>query len=174
MQYSLVDRNLPRDIPWVNTSVLPPVIPTHSWPPVVHSFLYCYIHCTLIDETYPSSYLLLLFSCSVVSDSLQPHGLQHARLPCPSPSPTVCSYSCPLSWWCHQPSHPLPPPSLPSLNLSKHQHLVFYASSLLTCCFFSQKDCLLWVKRHASRRYFSLVSSVKNPWPHWASVTSPF
>ena len=38
------------------------------------------------------------FSCSVVSDSLQLHGLQHARLPCPSPSLGVCSNSCPLSW----------------------------------------------------------------------------
>ena len=36
-----------------------------------------------------------------MSDSLQPHGLQHARLPCPSPSPRVCSNPCPLSWWCH-------------------------------------------------------------------------
>ena len=35
--------------------------------------------------------------CSVVSDSLRPHGLQHARLPCPSPSPGACSNSCPLS-----------------------------------------------------------------------------
>ena len=41
------------------------------------------------------------FSPSVVSDSLQPHGLQHARLPCPSPIPGVYSSSCPLSWWCH-------------------------------------------------------------------------
>ena len=41
------------------------------------------------------------FSCWVVSDSLQPHGLQHARLPCPSPSPRDCSNSCPLSRWCH-------------------------------------------------------------------------
>ena len=41
------------------------------------------------------------FSRSVVSDSLQPHGLQHARLPCPSPTPGVYSNSCPLSWWCH-------------------------------------------------------------------------
>ena len=40
---------------------------------------------------------LLLFSGSVVSDSLQPHGLQHARLPCPLP----CSNSCPSSWLCH-------------------------------------------------------------------------
>ena len=48
-----------------------------------------------------SSTLLLSFSCSVVSDSLQPHGLQHARLPCPSPSPRVCSNSCPVNGWCH-------------------------------------------------------------------------
>ena len=43
--------------------------------------------------------LLLLFSWSVVSDSLWPHGLQQARLPCLSLSPGVCSNSCPLSWW---------------------------------------------------------------------------
>ena len=43
----------------------------------------------------------LLFSCSVVSSSLRPHGLQHARLPCPSPSTEACSNSCPSSWWCH-------------------------------------------------------------------------
>ena len=42
-----------------------------------------------------------LFSCSVVSDSLQTHGLQHAKPPCPSPTPGVCSNSCPSSWWCH-------------------------------------------------------------------------
>ena len=41
------------------------------------------------------------FSHSVVSDSLQPHGLQHARPPCPSPTPGVHSNSCPLSRWCH-------------------------------------------------------------------------
>ena len=38
-------------------------------------------------------------SCCVWS--LQPHGRQHSRLPCPSPSPGVCSNSCPLSRWCH-------------------------------------------------------------------------
>ena len=43
----------------------------------------------------------MLYSCSVISDSLRPHGLQHARLPCPSLSPGACSNSCPLSWWCH-------------------------------------------------------------------------
>ena len=38
---------------------------------------------------------------SVVSDSLWPHGLQHARPPCPSPTPGVYLNSCPLNWWCH-------------------------------------------------------------------------
>ena len=38
------------------------------------------------------------FSHSVVSDSLRPHGLQHARVPCPSPTPRACSNSCPSSW----------------------------------------------------------------------------
>ena len=42
------------------------------------------------------------FSHSVMSNSLQPHGLQPARLPCPSPTPRACSNSCPLSLWCHQ------------------------------------------------------------------------
>ena len=41
------------------------------------------------------------FSCSVVSDSLRPHGLQHARLPCPSPTSRAYSNSCPSSRWCH-------------------------------------------------------------------------
>ena len=50
-----------------------------------------------------SSVLLSLdqFSHSVMSDSLRPHRLQHARLPCPSPTPRACSNSCPLSWGCH-------------------------------------------------------------------------
>ena len=46
-------------------------------------------------------YLLLFFSHSVVSNSSWPHGLQHTRLPCPSPSPGACSNSCPLSQWYH-------------------------------------------------------------------------
>ena len=41
------------------------------------------------------------FNCSVMSNSLQPHGLQHTRPPCPSPNPRVYSNSCPLSRWCH-------------------------------------------------------------------------
>ena len=41
------------------------------------------------------------FSCSVVSNSLRHHGLQHARLPCPLLTPRACSNSCPSSQWCH-------------------------------------------------------------------------
>ena len=44
---------------------------------------------------------IVQFIRSVVSDSLRPHGLQHARLPCPSLTLGVNSNSCPLSWWCH-------------------------------------------------------------------------
>ena len=47
------------------------------------------------------SYTSIQFSCTVVSDSLWPRGLQRARLPCPSPSPRACSNSCSLSQWCH-------------------------------------------------------------------------
>ena len=46
------------------------------------------------------TYILLLSSCQVVSDSLRPHGQQHTRLPCPLLSLWLCSNSCPLSQWC--------------------------------------------------------------------------
>ena len=45
-----------------------------------------------------STLLIIQFSRSVMSNSLRPHELQHARLPCPSPTPTDCSNSCPSSW----------------------------------------------------------------------------
>ena len=48
-----------------------------------------------------TSFHLLLFSHSVMSDSLQPNELQHTRPPCPSPYSGACSNSCPLSLWCH-------------------------------------------------------------------------
>ena len=51
------------------------------------------------------------FSCSVVSDSLQPHGLQHARLPCPSSTPGACSNYVHCVSDAIQPSHPLSSPS---------------------------------------------------------------
>ena len=68
------------------------------------------------------------FSCSIVSDSLQSHGLQHTRPPCPSPTPGVHPNSCPLSRWCHPAisssvipfsSCPQSLPALESLSMSQ-------------------------------------------------------
>ena len=68
------------------------------------------------------------FSRSVVSDSSRPHGPQHARPACPSPTPGVYSNSSPLSWWFHPAIHPLLSPSPPAFNLSQHQHLFKWVS----------------------------------------------
>ena len=67
---------------------------------------------------------LLLFNPSVMSDSLQHRGLQHARLPGPSLFPRVCSDSCPLSWWCCLTISSSATPSPVAFNLSsQHQNL---------------------------------------------------
>ena len=63
------------------------------------------------------------FRHSVMSNTLQPHGLQHARTPCPSPTSRACSNSCLPRGDAIQPSHPLLPPSPPAFNLSQHQGL---------------------------------------------------
>ena len=57
------------------------------------------ILCRILQK--PSRKHSVQFSCSVVSDSLQPHESQQARPPCPSPTPRVYSNSCPSSRWCH-------------------------------------------------------------------------
>ena len=62
------------------------------WKGVIHHVSYCFI---TINEKHTFAVH------SAVSDSFRPHGLQHARLPCPSPSPGVCSNACPMSRWCH-------------------------------------------------------------------------
>ena len=63
------------------------------------------------------------FSCSVVSDSLRPHKSQHARPPCPSPTPRIYLNSCPLSRWCHPAISSLSSPFPPAPNPSQHQGL---------------------------------------------------
>ena len=69
------------------------------------------------------------FSRSVISNSLQPHGLHHARLPCPSPTPGAYSNSCPSSWWCHSTISSSVIPSPAAFNLSQHQGLSQWVSS---------------------------------------------
>ena len=56
---------------------------------------------TLKKKRFGEDFSSVQFSHSVVSDSLQPHESQHARPPCPSPTPKVYSKSCPSSRWCH-------------------------------------------------------------------------
>ena len=57
--------------------------------------------CSLNHFEIAKELLLLLLSHLIVSDSLQPRGLQHIRLPCPLPNPGACWNSCPSSQWCH-------------------------------------------------------------------------
>ena len=64
----------------------------------------CYFFFSYLEKTFQSflsDMFSVQFSHTIMSNSLQPHALQHARLPCPSPTPGACSNSCPLSWWCH-------------------------------------------------------------------------
>ena len=87
---------------------------------------WCGLYPVLVERNHMHGHYLpaLLFSRSFLSDSLQPHGLQHTRLPCPSPSPSICSNSTsiesvmPSNHWVGdaiQPSHPQSPPlPLPS------------------------------------------------------------
>ena len=78
-----------------NTSPSPPTLQAYGGPDPIP-------RCLAVVHSDPSSYYFTVqFSCSVMSDSLWPNGLQHARPPCPSPTPRVYSSSCPLSWWCH-------------------------------------------------------------------------
>ena len=95
------------------------------------------------------------FSRSVMSNSLQAHGLQQARLPCPSQTPGACSNSCSLSQWCHPTisscvSSPLPP----SFNLSQDQVLFQWVSS----CFKWPKYWTFGFSISPSNEYSGLIS----------------
>ena len=70
------------------------------------------------------------FSHSVLSDPLWPHGLQHARPPCPSPTPGVYSDSCPLSRWCHPTTSSSVVPFSSSLHLLISKPVVYLAPLL--------------------------------------------
>ena len=68
------------------------------------------------------------FTHSVVSDSLRPHGLQHATLPCPSPTPGAYSNSCPSRWRCH--------PTISSSGMSKSEWCKKWAELDTSCVLF--------------------------------------
>ena len=79
------------------------------WSVSCFSYLWVFVTPWIVDHQAPLSmgmiptpaFLLLFFSCSVMSKSVRLHKLQHARLPCASPTPGACSNSCPSSHWCH-------------------------------------------------------------------------
>ena len=94
---------------WINYkyTYIPSLLRLPHTPPLDHHWALSWAACAI--QQLPTSYLfytwycifLLLFGHSVMSDSLWPYELQHAKLPCPSVSPRVSSNSCPLNQWCH-------------------------------------------------------------------------
>ena len=101
------------------------------------------------------------FSRSVMSDSLQPHELQHDRPPCPSPTPGVHSDSCPLSWWCH--------PAISSSVI----HFSSYPQSLPASESFPMSQLFTWGGQ--STRVSALAFSKEHPGPisfkmHWLDL----
>ena len=92
------------------------------------------------------------FSCSVVSDSLWPHGMQYAMLPCPSPTPRACSNSCPSSWWCHPPIYSSVVP------FSSHLEIFPASGSFQISQFFTSSSQSIWVLASASSEYSGLIS----------------
>ena len=97
----------------------------------------------------------MLFSCLVMSNSLWPHRLQHARLPCPSPSLGKLAQTH-VHWVgdAIQPSHPLSSPSPPAFNLSQHQVL----SSDLALCIRWPNYCSFSFSISPSSEYSGLIS----------------
>ena len=77
----------------------------------------------MLSQIYPIAFSSVPFSCSFVSDSLRPHGLQHARLHCTSPSPELAQAHVHRVGDTIQQSHPLSSPSPPVFNLSQYQGL---------------------------------------------------
>ena len=106
------------------------------------------------------------FSCSVMSDSLWPHGLQHTRPPCPSPTPGVYSNPCPLSQWCH--------PTISSSVIPFFSCLQpFPASgSFLMSHFFASGGQSVGVSASASVLPMNIQDWFPIWWIHWISLQS--
>ena len=106
------------------------------------------------------------FSCSVMFDSLWPHGLQHTRLPCLSPTPGVYSNSCPLSGWCH-PTISCPVVPFPSWLQSSTESESFPMSHLFASC--SQ---IIGVSASASVLPMNIQDWFPLGWTGWISLQS--
>ena len=110
----------------------------------------------------PYYWKLVQFSCSVVSDSLHPHRLQHARLPCPSPIPGAYSNSCPSHWWCH------PTISSSVVPLSSHLQL-FPASGFQRSQFFTSDGQSIGVSASTTVLPRNIQDWLPLGWTNWIS-----
>ena len=106
------------------------------------------------------------FSCSAVSESLQPNGLQHARLPCPSPTPGACSNSCPSSRWCH------PTMSSPVVHFSSLLQSFLASGSFPMSQFFASGGQRIWASALASVLPMNIQDWFPLGWTGWISLQS--
>ena len=106
------------------------------------------------------------FSLSVVSDSLQPHGLQHTTSPCPSPTPRVYSNLCPLSRWCH--------PTISSFVVPFSSCLQFFpaSGSFQMSQFFASGGQSIGVSASASVLPMNIQELFPLGWTGWISLQS--
>ena len=107
-----------------------------------------------------------LFSGSVVSDSLQPHGLQHARLPCPAPTPRVYLNSCLSSQWCH------PTISSSAIPVSSCLQSCPASGSFPMSQFFASGDQTVGVSASASVLPMNIQDWFPLGWTGWISLQS--
>ena len=104
MGFQCVHHHLAQNIFFTALSVLGATYLSLPLPPkaLTNTYLFTVSFTAPFPELHRAGIIqLLLFSCSVLSAFLQPHGLQHTRVPYPSPSPRVYSNSSQLSRWCH-------------------------------------------------------------------------
>ena len=104
------------------------------------------------------------FSCSVVSNSLRPHELQHTRPPCPSLTPRVYPNSCPSSWWYH--------PAISSLVVlfSSCPQCLPASESFPMSQFLASGDQSIWVSASASVLPMNTQDWSPSGWPGWISA----
>ena len=111
-------------------------------------------------------YSSVQFRHSVMSNSLQPHGLQHTRPPCLSPTPGVDSNSCPLSWWGH--------PTISSSVVPKSSCLRSFPASgpFQMSQFFISSGQSIWVSASASVLPMNIQDWFPLGWTGWISLQS--
>ena len=109
---------------------------------------------------------LVQFSCSVGFDSLRPHGPQHARPPCPSPTPGAYPNSCPLSQWCH------PTISFSTVSFSSHLQSFPGSVSFQMSQFFASGGQSIGVSASTSVLPMNTQDWSPSEWTGWISLQS--